>query len=411
MVFNAITPVFLKKLRLAVFFCILALFAAHLAPAQAAPYSAMVFDAHSGEVIYEHDQHLYRHPASLTKMMTLYMVFDKVKKEEWKWDRKIKVSKRAAGQPPSKLGLRKGDTITVKDAAMALITRSANDMATALAEAHSDTEVKFAQAMTQKAKSLGMSRSTFRNASGLPARGQLTTARDMGVLAQSLIRDFPDYYKMFNTESYVYRGQKLDNHNKLLGAYPGIDGIKTGYIRASGFNLVASAERGGKRLIGVVIGGKTSAWRDRQMQELLDYGFDRIGIGKAYAAYPVMKTTETASSSDVAGIPPIAQANLAQGSSPVTPAADSAPGKIPEWQLQVGAYKNQKQAVKIAKAAQKTSPHLLHADIKVTPIAVGKKKLYRARLSSLYSEQAEAACDNLKKKKWDCKIIPPDNAS
>ncbi len=423
------------------------------APAHAR-YAHIVFDAHTGKVLDEQAQHEPRKPASLTKMMTAYLTFEAVSSGKLKWDQKLRISKRAARQPPSKLGLNPGDTITVQNALLSIITRSANDMAVVLAESVSGSEAKFAEQMTAKAKKLGMTRTTFKNASGLPARGQTTTARDMGVLGQALIRDYPDYYKMFNTESFVYRGQTISNHNHLLGNYPGLDGIKTGYIRASGFNLVASAERSGQRLVGVVMGGRSAPWRDRQMQKLLDANFDKLGVGKAYAAYPVPKglvpTTHTVSDQEdipdalekedytagdddttakeqVAVIQPSGDGSsvaeqLAQITEPAPqPAANTVASIAPAapqisddivsgnyWALQVGAFKTKQLAQSAAARAKRSTAHLKIADISVSSMARGKKRLYRARLNGLSQQEAANACADLKKRKWDCTIIPPE---
>jgi D-alanyl-D-alanine carboxypeptidase len=387
-----------------------------------ARYSHIVFDAKTGKVLAQENQHVQRHPASLTKMMTVYMVFDQVKNRKMQWDQKLRVSKRAARQSPSKLGLNPGDTITLRNATLALITRSANDMAVTIAEAIGQSEANFAQLMTQRARALGMSRTTFKNASGLPAKGQLTTARDMGVLGQALIRDFPDMYKMFNTESFVFRGQRIHNHNRLLGNYPGLDGIKTGYIRASGFNLVASAERGNQRLVGVVMGGRSASWRDRRMQALLDQSFEDLGIGRGYAAYPV-KPAQTASvTSDAENGRRLAasadaldteETDLAEAANPAlipteeteAAAATAAPAK--EWGLQIGAFRKRELAQAAAIRAQKSHRNLQKTALHISEVASGNRRLYRARLTGLNEPEATSACNSLRRQKFDCKIIRP----
>ena len=244
-------------------------------PAHANPkYGSIVVDAYTGEVLSEDmaDKQLYL--ASLTKIMTLFMVFEALERKEIKLDDQLKVSKRAAGMPPSKLGLPVGSTIKMEDAILALVTKSANDVAVVIGEAIAGSEIQFARKMTDRARQLGMSRTTFRNASGLPNRYQRSTARDMATLARVMISRFPDYYTYFSTRSFAYKGRSYRNHNKLLGHYDGVDGIKTGYINASGFNLVASAQRDGRRIIGVVFGGRTSARRNNHMVKLLDRGFE-----------------------------------------------------------------------------------------------------------------------------------------
>jgi len=243
--------------------------------AQARRYASIVIDSQTGRVLHADNPDRRAYPASLTKMMTLYMVFEALDIGKLKMNQKLPVSRRAAGMPASKLGLRRGSTIRVKDAIMALITKSANDVATVVAESLGGTESNFAKMMTAKARSLGMKNTTFRNASGLPNKHQLSTARDMARLAQALMRHFPRYYKLFSTRSFSYKGRSYRNHNKLLRTYKGTDGIKTGYTRASGYNLVASAVRNNRRIIAVVFGGKTGRSRDKHMAKLLNRGFAR----------------------------------------------------------------------------------------------------------------------------------------
>ncbi len=285
-----------KRVFAAALTCCLAFAGALLttAPAQA-KYASIVIDAESGEVLYAKNSNTRNHPASLVKMMTLYMVFDALEKRKLKLNQGLRVSRRAAGMPPSKLGLRRGQTIRVKEAILALVTKSANDVAVVVAEAIGGTESQFAQKMTKKARQLGMKRTTFRNASGLPNRRQLSTARDMATLAKALIRDFPQYYHYFGTKKFKFRGRTYRNHNKLLRTYAGADGIKTGYIRASGYNLVASSVRNGRRVIAVVFGGKTSRSRNRHTATLLDRGFKRLTmIARSYPPPPPRKPTAIA---------------------------------------------------------------------------------------------------------------------
>ncbi|PPR28402.1 MAG: D-alanyl-D-alanine carboxypeptidase DacF [Alphaproteobacteria bacterium MarineAlpha10_Bin1] len=206
-----------------------------------AGYASIVLDGDTGEVLRSRNADTRNYPASLTKMMTLYMLFEELDGGRMQMNTKMSVSKRAAGQPASKLGLKRGTTITVRHAIMALATKSANDVATVIAEAIGGTEWEFAAAMTNRARSLGMKRTRFRNASGLPNRKQLSSARDMGVLAMAILRDFPHYYHYFSADKITFKGKTHRTHNNLLNRYPGMDGMKTGYIRASGFNLVASA--------------------------------------------------------------------------------------------------------------------------------------------------------------------------
>lgn len=267
---------------------VLAVFAAALMPpaASAAPkFAAMTVDARNGKVLFSQDADSTRHPASLTKMMTLYILFQDLKAGKITLNSPITFSARATGMAPSKLGAKAGQSVTVETAIKALVVKSANDVAAAVAENLGGSEKAFAQRMTRTARSIGMSRTTFLNASGLPNPGQVTTARDMATLGLRLMRDFPQYYPYFRTRSFVYQGRTIKGHNKLLGTYEGTDGIKTGYIAASGFNLVTSVRRGDKRLVGVVIGGRSGASRDTYMKQMLSRYFDDAKRGKTIAAY------------------------------------------------------------------------------------------------------------------------------
>lgn len=237
--------------------------------ASAEKHATMAIDANTGKVLYNSSGDELRHPASLTKMMTLYMAFELIEAGKLSYDTKIEFSSRAASQPPSKLGLEPGESIRLIDAMKALVTKSANDVACALAEHIGGSEWRFASMMTEKARAIGMKRTVFRNASGLPNDEQVTTARDMLTLAMRLQDDFPEHYKLFKTRSFTYRGKRYRNHNKLLGQLRGIDGIKTGYIRASGFNLVSSIKRDGKYVVAAVFGGRTSATRNAEMTSLI----------------------------------------------------------------------------------------------------------------------------------------------
>ena len=246
---------YLKKLKLISIFILTSLIFASTANAK---YASFVINENTKRIYHNTNADTRNYPASLTKIMTLYMIFDALKSKKLSMNTKFKVSKRATRQPPSKLNLAAGSKITVKNAILALITKSANDVATVVAENLGKSERNFAKLMTKKAKKLGMNRTIFKNASGLPNRGQLSTARDMATLGMAIRKNHPNLFKLFKTKSFVYKGIKYTNHNNLLGSYSGTDGIKTGYTNASGFNLVASVERNGQRIIGVVFGGEAS---------------------------------------------------------------------------------------------------------------------------------------------------------
>jgi len=242
----------------------------------AAPYAAFVMDARTGEVLHSRNADTRLHPASLTKMMTLYVVFQAVERGEITMDTKIKVSKKAAAEVPSKLGLRAGSSIKLRYLVRAAAVKSANDAATAIAEGISGSEAAFARRMNRTAKSLGMTRTTFKNAHGLTESGHLSTARDMSILGRHLLYDYPQYYNLFSrTSTHAGIAEVRNTNRRMLANYKGADGIKTGYTRAAGFNLVASAERGQERIIATVFGGKSTASRNAKVAELLDLGFRR----------------------------------------------------------------------------------------------------------------------------------------
>jgi D-alanyl-D-alanine carboxypeptidase len=232
-------------------------------------FSALVVDANSGRTLYSADENGLRHPASITKVMTLYLLFEKLDSGAMTLQTPIPISQHAAGQEPSKLGLLPGDSISVDDAIKAVVTRSANDIAVAIAEAVGQSESNFADLMTRKARALGMSNTLYRNASGLPNDEQVTTAHDLSILGRSLEERFPRYFRYFSTAHFDFDGEVIGNHNHLLGRVDGVDGIKTGYTRASGFNLLTSVHRDGRSLIAVVMGGRSAAGRDRIMENLI----------------------------------------------------------------------------------------------------------------------------------------------
>jgi len=245
-------------------------------PALAAPFAAMVIDARTGEVLYSENADTRLHPASLTKMMTLYITFEAIERGELSLDTMITVSKNAAAQPPSKLGLKAGQKIALRYLIRAAAIKSANDAATAIGDAIGGSEAEFGRRMTRTAAALGMKNTTFKNANGLTQEGHLSTARDMTILGRRLFYDFPQYYNIFSRRSAdAGMAQVASTNRRFLDAYEGADGIKTGYTNAAGFNLTASAQRGNKRIIATVMGGKSTAWRNEKMADLLDVGFGR----------------------------------------------------------------------------------------------------------------------------------------
>ena len=233
-------------------------------------YAAIVIDANSGRELHAVNADATRHPASLTKIMTLYLLFEQLEAGKLKLDTQMKASEHASEQAPTKVGLDEGDTIKVEDAIKALVTRSANDAAVVIAETIGGTEENFAKLMTRKARALGMTRTVYVNASGLPDNEQITTARDQALLGRAIQDRFPQYYRYFSTRSFVLDGEYMNNHNHLLGSVDGVDGIKTGYTRDSGFNLVTSVHRGNRFLVAVVLGGASAGARDARMRQLIE---------------------------------------------------------------------------------------------------------------------------------------------
>jgi D-alanyl-D-alanine carboxypeptidase len=277
------------------------------APAAANPrFAAVVVDAKSGEVVFARNADEKRYPASLTKIMTLYLVFEDLKAGRIKLDTRMPVSAHAAGEPPSKIGFKVGQTVRVEDAIKILITKSANDVAAVVGEALSGSVPAFAERMTRKARALGMTRTTFKNASGLPHSDQVTTARDMATLGLAIQRDFPEMYRHFSLRSYSYGGNAYRNHNGLLGQVSGMDGIKTGFIRASGFNLTASVERNHQRIVAVVMGGRTAATRNKYMADLIEEIFRTKSLTKtgAIAAFAGEPPGLDAAKLKLASLPP-----------------------------------------------------------------------------------------------------------
>ncbi len=293
----------------------------HKGPAYTPPYAALVIDANSGQTLHAANADALRHPASLTKIMTLYLLFEQIEAGKLKLNSRLEVSEHASEQAPSKLGLRPGQTIAVEDAIRALVTKSANDAAVVVAEAIGGNEESFARMMTRKARALGMSRTVYANASGLPDDDQLTTARDQATLGRAIQDRFPRYYRYFATPSFAYGGRAMRNHNRLLGRVQGVDGIKTGYTRASGFNLVSSVHRGSRHIVAVVLGGASGGARDARMRTLIEQH-----IASASAQRSVAKIAEAA---EVAAAPakvakPEPQARLARADAMAPAAAQAA---------------------------------------------------------------------------------------
>src|SRR5438552_10819689 len=286
-------------------------------------FSSIIVDGNSGAVLSSNNPDGIRRPASLTKIMTLYLLFERLDAGKMKLDTEMEVSEHDSDQAPTKLGLRPGQTIRVEDAIKGLVTRSANDAAVVIAEAIAGDEDEFAKLMTRKARALGMSRTTYRNASGLPDDAQVTTARDQSTLGRAIQDRFPRYYRYFSTQAFTYHGQSIRNHNHLLGDVEGVDGIKTGYTRASGFNLVTSMRRGNRHLIGVVLGGRSGGSRDAIMRNLLAENVDKGATTHTVAAVTERNGSDAAAEVADASNTPARSAPPVQAAAPAPEAAPS----------------------------------------------------------------------------------------
>ncbi|MCB1369083.1 MAG: D-alanyl-D-alanine carboxypeptidase [Rhodobacteraceae bacterium] len=419
----------------------------------AAPYAAFVIDARTGEVLHSVNADTRLHPASLTKMMTLYVTFEAIRNGEISLETIVTVSSRAAGEQPSKLGLKAGQKIALYNLIRAAAVKSANDAATAIAEAVSGSEAAFARRMNKTAKALGMNRTTFRNAHGLTEEGHLSTARDMTILGRHLFFDFPQYYNLFSRRETRAGGKNVRNTNrKFLDAYDGADGIKTGYTQAAGFNLVASARRGEKRVIATVFGGRSTATRNAKVAELLDLGFRkapkhaavRPPDPPAYAGAPgakrivvaavatsprpqprVARTPEETEKLMAAIGDAVAEANAetADQGDASEDQSDTAASIRPEprddglrvvtrvstsggqhWGINLGSFANRTEAEKLLLRTALQDLSALDGALRKVVVANGK---YQASFVGLSEELAARACSRLKARRQDCRMVGP----
>jgi len=412
------------------------------AVAMAAPYAAFVIDARTGEVLHSRNADTRLHPASLTKMMTLYVTFEAIKNGELTLDTMVRISKRAAAEQPSKLGLKAGQRIALRYLIRAASVKSANDAATALAEAVSGSEAKFARRMNKTAKALGMTRTTFKNAHGLTESGHMSTARDMTTLGRHLFFDYPQFYNLFSRRSTVAGGKTVRNTNrKFLAAYEGADGIKTGYTQAAGFNLVASARRGNERIIATVFGGRSTANRNEKVAELLDLGFKRAPSQAATRApalpvYGVAPKTivvsavaksprpkhrlartdeETEELKKEIGEVVVADATPSQtATEAIRPAPRDDGQKIVtrvstsggrQWGITLGAFSTRSEAEKILLVTALQDLSSLDGALRKVVSRGGK---YQANFVGLTEALARRACSRLSAKRQDCLAMAPE---
>lgn len=450
----------------AVFIFSIALINSPAAEAKGNPrYASIVMDADTGLILSQRYADKKLHPASLTKLMTLMMVFDALDSGKIGLRDRVYISKHAAGMVPSKLDLPAGSTIRVEDAIYSLVTKSANDVAVALGEHIGGTESNFARMMTAKAHEIGMTQTTFRNASGLHSSRQVSTARDMAKLARTLINTYGSHYHYFSTKQFSYRGKTYRSHNRLMSSYKGMDGMKTGYVAASGFNLVSSAVRNNQRLIGVVFGGRTSRSRNAHMAALLDNGFEKLydirlasiqvpvpprkpGIILAYNALTQMNPATKENTTKWAMLNPALSHDafaelIGEGDSDEDELRRIKTGliaisalkgeKIPEkysyitssandniegvqlasyqptnnWAVQIGAFKSRSRTDKaIQKSLKKLPTELRAGTATIVPLRTGNNDiLFRGRLSGYSEQQAKKACKYIK----DCIPVPPSS--
>jgi D-alanyl-D-alanine carboxypeptidase len=419
--------------------------------------SSIMVDAVTGEIISSSNADAVTYPASLTKMMTLYLLFDALKHGQVKLTDTITFSDHAASQDATNLAVAPGAKIKVETAILAVVVRSANDAATAIAEELAGSEWAFAKKMTQTARALGMKNTTYRNANGLPNPEQRTTARDQAILGVALLRDFPEYYHYFAAERFSYRGVQYAGHNRVLNKLNGADGIKTGYIRAAGFNLVSSAEQNGRRLVGVILGGSTPYLRDKQMVAMMTKGFKMpakgngtmLALSAPNSARPAKAPAVVAAAAPVSVPAALVAAAAMVPDDTTEPVVDSGedgavmpasisgdpllpvlkPGSGLQLQLananpdpqaienvwhaantgygvQVGAYAQYAPAQKAAVRATRSLPEIF-ADSRIAIDEQGK--LYRARVTGLTKADAEKACAQLKAKKTDCMVFTTDD--
>ncbi|MDI9408575.1 MAG: D-alanyl-D-alanine carboxypeptidase family protein [Candidatus Pacebacteria bacterium] len=411
--------------------------------------SSIVVDSDSGEVLFESQSNRLVKPASLTKMMTLYLVFQRLADGSLQLDQNLKVTRHATLQSPMSLGLRLDSPLTVEQAILGVVTKSANDAAVVLAENLAPSEARFADRMTATAKKLGMTKTVFKNASGLPDSNQVTTARDMAILGISLIRHYPQYYGYFGVKNFTYQGNTMINHNHLLGEIDGVDGIKTGYIRAAGFNLVASASRNGRRVVVVVIGGSSSTNRDNRVISLMNAAFETFGSEvdsqdvavdgepqspeAAMAELTPQKTdaegepipnavtaaAPAAEPAPMASSTPVVQSVVSVGGTsalvnrlnrplitdePAEPPSKSKAKGRKLWAIQVGAFTTAKAANLALAEANRLVPRLRQTG-KVIVLPKTNQIPYRARIIGLSPNLATAACRDLERNGMSCRVV------
>jgi D-alanyl-D-alanine carboxypeptidase len=408
-------------------------------------FAAIVVDASSGRVLYEKMAQEKRYPASLTKMMTLYLLFEQIDKGKISLSTQMTASAYASSQDPTKLGLQAGDTLTAEDAIKALVIRSANDVAVVVAEHLAGSEYQFAQRMTAKARDLGMLSTNFVNASGLPDENQRSTAFDMMLLSRRLIADHNEFYPYFRLQSFVWGGRSYEGHNNLLKFFDGADGLKTGYTRMSGFNLASSATRQDKRLISVVMGGRSARERDNQTAQLLETEFTKLGLGRpapvimamsplvldeeetaaAEAEQPASesqppavepvatppvgpddKISQAKSNAGMVAAAPASSKEFGQGDSEDAARSVTPPATGSKWGIQVGAHSSRDNADNQLRSVKQRMRDLLGtADGAIVPLTVHGNTFYRVRFGAFTPKKAESLCDKIQERGVSCLVV------
>ena len=383
-------------------------------------YTAIVMDAHSGEILYSERADSPRYPASVTKVMTMYLAFESLAAGRLHLTDTVQVSPLAAAQPATKLGLRAGETISVEDALHAMAVHSANDMAMAMAEKIGGTESRFAALMNVKAEQLGMTSTHYVNPNGLPDNRQLSSAHDLAVLARAILRDYPQYYSFFSQESFSYRGRTMYNTNHLLGKMPGVDGLKTGFTNAAGFNLAASAMRNGHRLIAVVMGSSSGQVRNANVEGLLLTGFDiedrrdrgeKILATQTYFEHgPAALGRTNLAQRDSSPTDPIdvvlTGSTVQPGALTVSNAMPAAkPRDVRNWSVQVGVFRTRGAAEAQVSAISRSFARLFD---KADGTVAGHRRAFRARFSGMTETAARDACSAVRSRGIAC--IASDHA-
>lgn len=414
---KVIKSFFIQPLKLATFGLILGMLAAHPA---AASTSSIIINAENGEILSSSNPDTLRYPASLTKVMTLYIAFDALNKGLIKMSDELPVSRHAANMSPSRLGLRPGQKIKVETCIKALVVKSANDCAAVLAEGLGYTEENFAKTMTKVAHELGMKNTTFKNASGLPNKAQKTTARDMALLGAAMYHHFPEYYKLFSMKSFTYNGQKIYTHNHLLKTFKGADGMKTGFTNAAGYNIITSAQRDGQRVIAVTMGHNTLRLRDTTVAKMMEKGLKKLAMDEKVKTSGMYANLDSKSVNIPNSREQIAQnkkkswklneqnasaASKAESSETTLASADN-PSATDIWGIQVGAFSNyakaRSYALKIKKEVFRKSAD---KPINIEPVASGSAIIYRSKIIGFAKNDADAACSKLKRNNKSCIVV------